>query len=176
MKKTTRNLLLFCLCAALCIGGVRLAVQKTAHYPALGEAVSIPVNELDGFTLMVEPPTWSLFKGYVIGWEITADSETVYTLTEGAASDFAHLERFVDGAWHLLVREPEPATPFDSTWEIGGSTSGFAGSLVQKYDGYGTNLEEGTYRLVLELHAAVGTADSTADSSTQYLAAEFEIS
>lgn len=32
----------------------------------LGEPVSYPVNQVDGFELTIEKPTWSPFKGYTI--------------------------------------------------------------------------------------------------------------
>ncbi len=34
----------------------------------LGEPVSYPVNQVDGFELTIEKPTWSPFKGYTIRW------------------------------------------------------------------------------------------------------------
>ena len=34
----------------------------------LGEPVSYPVNQVDGFELTIEKPTWSPFKGYTILW------------------------------------------------------------------------------------------------------------
>lgn len=45
--------------------------------------------------------------------------------------------------------------------------SALEGSVVQKYDYYGTRLEPGLYRLVLEMKAE--------DGISQYLAAEFEV-
>ena len=36
---------------------------------------------------------------------------------------------------------------------MGGDSTGLQGSIVQKYDYYGTRLEAGTYRVVLEMKA-----------------------
>ena len=36
----------------------------------LGEPVSYPVNQVDGFELTIEKPTWSPFKGYTIRWAL----------------------------------------------------------------------------------------------------------
>ena len=49
----------------------------------------------------------------------------------------------------------------------GGEGSALEGSIVQKYDYYGTRLEAGIYRLVLEMQAKDGTP--------HYLAQEFNI-
>ena len=49
----------------------------------------------------------------------------------------------------------------------GGDSTGLQGSIVQKYDYYGTRLEAGTYRVVLEMKAKDGTP--------HYLAAEFDV-
>ena len=88
----------------------------------LGEPVSYPVNQVDGFELTIEKPTWSPFKGYT----------------------FNNLE-----------------------FSLGGDSTGLQGSIVQKYDYYGTRLEAGTYRVVLEMKAKDGTP--------HYLAAEFDV-
>lgn len=50
---------------------------------------------------------------------------------------------------------------------MGGDSTGLQGSIVQKYDYYGTRLEAGTYRVVLEMKAKDGTP--------HYLAAEFDV-
>ena len=49
----------------------------------------------------------------------------------------------------------------------GGDSTGLQGSIVQKYDYYGTRLEAGTYRVVLEM--------KTKDGTPHYLAAEFDV-
>ena len=41
----------------------------------LGEPVSYPVNQVEGFELTIEKPTWSPFKGYTIRWAVTANSK-----------------------------------------------------------------------------------------------------
>ena len=53
---------------ALCVVGVWFTLKATAEYPALGEPVSYPVNQVDGFELAIEDPSWSPFKGYTIKW------------------------------------------------------------------------------------------------------------
>ena len=40
----------------LCSGGMWLTLRVTAEYPELGEAVSYPVNQMDGFTLTILVP------------------------------------------------------------------------------------------------------------------------
>ena len=48
----------------------------------LGEPVSYPVNQVDGFELTIEKPTWSPFKGYTIRWAVTANSKEIYSFGE----------------------------------------------------------------------------------------------
>ena len=58
--------------------------------------------------------------------------------------------------------------PFNNLeFSLGGDSTGLQGSIVQKYDYYGTRLEAGTYRVVLEMKAKDGTP--------HYLAAEFDV-
>lgn len=53
-------------------------------------------------------------------------------------------------------------------FSLGGNDgTGLQGSVVQKYDYYGTRLEAGTYRIVLEMKAKDGTP--------YYLAREFDV-
>ena len=72
MKKY-RGWVIALLLILLCIGGVRLVLRATAEYPALGEPVSYPVNQVEGFTLSIETPTWSPFRGYTIRWAVSAE-------------------------------------------------------------------------------------------------------
>ena len=105
MKKY-RGWVIALLLILLCIGGVRLVLRATAEYPALGEPVSYPVNQVEGFTLSIETPTWSPFRGYTIRWTVSAESEDIYTFsTENA--DFSNLERCVDGQWYRLKRSQD---------------------------------------------------------------------
>ena len=167
--KRRPQLIVLAVLLALCVGGSALYLRATAEYPTLGDPVSEPVNQIEGFDLSIEAgPTWSPFRGYTLKYGIRIDSREVYYLTTGNephSAETERLERLVDGQWHRL-RSTAP-TGFQSlTFDLGGSGStGFGGSLVQKYEGYGTRLEPGTYRLVLEL----------ADQANQphYLAAEF---
>lgn len=62
-------------------------------------------------------------------------------------------------------QENLPFNPLE--FSLGGQTSTFQGSMVQKYDHYGTRLETGNYRLVLEMRAEDGTPC--------YLAAGFDV-
>ena len=58
--------------------------------------------------------------------------------------------------------------PFNNLeFSLGGDSTGLQGSIVQKYDYYGTRLEAGTYRVVLEM--------KTKDGTPHYLAAEFDV-
>ncbi len=151
----------------ICAGGVWLTLRVTAEYPTLGEPVSYPVNQVDGFELTIEKPSWSPFRGYSIRWAVTAASKEVYTFfTDGAG--FAFLERYVDGKWYRLEYSQDNF-PFNSLeFPLGGEEgTGLQGSIVQKYAYYGTRLEAGTYRVVLEMKAKDGTS--------HYLATEFDI-
>ena len=155
---------------ALCAGVAWCALRATAKYPALGEPVCYPVNQVAGFSLAIEAPSWSPFRGYTIRWAVAADSPTAYTFSRGSedAPEFIYLERRVEGQWYRLqdARGTLPWNPVDFT--LGGSGSnGLEGSLVQKYDGYGTRLEAGTYRVTAEMRGADGAA--------HYLAAEFTV-
>ncbi len=155
---------------AICSGGVCLTLQATAEYPTLGENVSYPVNQVEGFELTIEEPSWSPFKGYSIRWSVDANSKAIYYFVEDGEppNRFEYLERCVDGQWYRLgyTQDNFPFTTIE--FALGGEeSSGLEGSIVQKYDYYGTRLEPGAYRVVLEMKAEDGTP--------HYLAAEFEI-
>lgn len=166
MKKY-RGWLILLIFVIICAGSVWLTLQVTAEYPALGEAVSYPVNQVDGFELSIEKPTWSPFKGYTIRWAITANSKEIYSLVEDGGSGFEHLERCIDGQWYRLAYSQDTFSFNDLEFSLGGDSTKLQGSIVQKYDHYGTRLEAGTYRVVLEMKATDGTV--------HYLAAEFEV-
>lgn len=165
MKRYRRWMILF-IFIVFCAGGAWLTLQVTAEYPGLGEPVSYPVNQVDGFALTIEKPSWSPWKGYTIRWTVAADSEEVYSFTTDGAG-FTYFERRLDGQWYRLKCERDAF--FNSLdFPLGGEAgTSLQGSIVQKYDGYGTRLEAGTYRLVLEMSAKDGTP--------HYLAAEFEV-
>ena len=171
MKKF-RGLLICLLILTVCAGGVWLTLHLTAEYPALGEPVSYPVNQVPGFTLTLAEPSWSPFKGYSLRYDVAAESETVYTFTSYHSAGFEHLEQQADGQWHRLTVSPPPPEEFTDFAPLefalgGGESHGLGGSLVQKYAGYGTRLCPGLYRLVLEMTAPDGTP--------HYLAAEFSV-
>jgi len=161
--------ILFLLISVLLIGAFFGYLQLTAEYPSLGEAVHYPVNQLPGFELHLENLYRSPFKGHVLRYKATADTAEVYTLRQdGVDPDFEFLDRCIDGQWYRLQPSRELAfSPLE--FALGGdAASALEGSLVQKYAYYGTHLEPGLYRLVLELWDA--------DKTPHYLAAEFEIS
>lgn len=166
--KRYRGWMILLLCVALFTGGVRLVLWATADYPTLGEPVSYPVNQVEGFELRIGEPSWSPFTGYAIQWSVSVDSEEIYTfVSEGEGPYLEYLERRVDGQWYRLARSQEnvPFNPQEFT--LGSQASTLQASMVQKYTNYGTRLEAGTYRLVLEMRAEDGTP--------RYLAAEFDI-
>lgn len=133
----------------------------------LGEPVSYPANQVDGFELTIEKPTWSPFKGYTIRWAVTANSKEIYSFGEDGSPGFEYLERHIDGQWYRLTYSQD-IFPFNNLeFSLGGDSTGLQGSIVQKYDYYGTRLEAGTYRVVLEMKAKDGTP--------HYLAAEFDV-
>lgn len=154
---------------AFCAGGVWLTLQATAEYPMLGEPVSYPVNQVQGFELTIEEPSWSPFKGYTIRYNVSADSEEVYYfIEEGEKPGFEYLEHCVDGQWYRLGYSQEHFSFNTMEFALGGENStSLGGSIVQKYAYYGTRLDPGAYRLVVEMKAENGTP--------YYLAAEFEI-
>ena len=163
--KRCRGLVVLGLLTALCAGAVWLTLRVTARYPAWGEPVTYPVNRVEGFALSIEETTWSPFRGYTLRYEIQMDSEEIYHLVEDGSA-FAYLERLADGQWYRLDCQREQAG--HSTFDLGGSGSAaFYGSVVQKYEGYGTRLEPGTYRLTMKLTDRIGGA--------HYLAAEFDV-
>ena len=133
----------------------------------LGEPVSYPVNQVDGFELTIEKPTWSPFKGYTIRWAVTANSKEIYSFGEDGSPGFEYLERHIDWQWYRLTYSQD-IFPFNNLeFSLGGDSTGLQGSIVQKYDDYGTRLEAGTYRVVLEM--------KTKDGTPHYLAAEFDV-
>lgn len=155
---------------AICAGGVWLTLQATAEYPTLGEPVSYSVNQVEGFELTIEDPSWSPFKGYSIRWNVMVDSEDIYYVIQDGEppNTFEYLERYVDGQWYRLgyLQDNVPSAMIE--FALGGEeSSGLEGSIVQKYGHYGTRLEPGTYRVVMEMKAEDGTS--------HYLAAEFEV-
>ena len=165
------GLIVLSILLALCVGGAALYLRATAEYPVLGEPVSYPVNQIEGFDLSIEAgPTWSPFRGYTLKYSVRIDSQEVYHLTTGNephCAETERLERLVDGQWCPL-RSTEPTGFQSNTFDLGGpENTGFYGSLVQKYEGYGTRLEPGTYRLVLEL--------TDHDGRSHCLAAEFPV-
>lgn len=164
--KRHRGWIISFLLIALCIGGIWLILRSTAEYPALGESVSYPVNQVEGFELTIEEPSWSPFRGYTIRWAVSASSKDIYTFS-GDGTNFEYLERCIDGQWYRLGYSQDEQYRLSNTPEfvLGGESTGLQGSVVQKYDSYGTRLEPGVYRLTLEMKAADGTP--------YYLAAEF---
>lgn len=167
--KRYRGWIVLLVFVALCAGGVWLILKTTAEYPELGEPVSYPVNQVEGFELTIEEPSWSPFKGYTIHWSVDADSEDIYYFTQdGEAPDFVFLEQCIGGQWYRLGYLEENF-PFNTVeFALGGEKStGLVGSIVQKYAYYGTRLEPGTYRVVLEMKSE--------DGAPHYLAAEFEV-
>ena len=140
-------------------------------YPDLGDPVSYPVNQVDGFALTIGEPSFSPFQGYTIAWKVTADSDDVYRFTcDGKAPNaIEFLERKVDGQWYRLTYTQKDLPYSTVELALGGEESAaLAGSIMQKYAYYGTRLEAGTYRVVLEMRASDGTP--------HYLAQEFEVS
>jgi len=167
--KRYRGWITFLILIALCAGGVWLTLRVTAEYPVLGEPVSYSVNQVPGFELTIEEPSWSPFKGYLIRWDVQADSEDIYYfIDEGQEPGFEFLERCIDGQWYRLGYSQENSSFNPIEFALGGEAgSGLGGSIRQKYAYYGTRLESGLYRVVLEMNAADGTP--------HYLAAEFEV-
>jgi len=167
MKKF-RGWLILAAFIALCGGAVWLTLRVTAEYPTLGEPVSYPVNQVEGFELTIEEPVWSPFRGYTIRWRVAADSDEVYHfIHESENPGFEFLERQIDGQWYRLGYSQEYFSINSADYELGGNTTGFEGSIVQKYAYYGTRLEPGKYRAVLEMRAE--------DQTPRYLAAEFDV-
>lgn len=165
--KRYRGWIILLIFIVICTGGVWLTLRVTAEYPALGEPVSYPVNQVDGFELTIEKPTWSPFKGYTIRWAVTANSKEIYSFGEDGSPGFEYLERHIDEQWYRLTYSQD-IFPFNNLeFSLGGDSTGLQGSIVQKYDYYGTRLEAGTYRVVLEMKAKDGTP--------HYLAAEFDV-
>lgn len=166
--KRYRGWIISFILTAICIGGIWLILGNTAEYPTIGESVSYPVNQVDGFELTIEGPSWSPFKGYTIRWAVSASSEEIYTFHNDGA-DFEYLERCIDSQWYRLGYSQDKQYSLNNTPEfaLGGESTGLKGSVVQKYAYYGTRLEPGIYRLTLEMKATDGTS--------HYLAAEFNI-
>ena len=127
-----------------------------------------PVNQLEGFALDIEEPAWSPFRGYTLRYEVTADSDDVYRFVQDPGGPgFEFLERCVDGQWYRLVPSRKSVSYAPLEFALGGEGAlGLSGSIVQKYASYGTRLEPGLYRVVLEMRGA--------DGAPRYLAAEFE--
>ena len=157
--------------AAAVIGVIGMIIwgigKATEEYPEIGEAVSYAVNDEDDITLEIQEPTWSPFRGYTIRWKVSTDSKNTYSFNEdGPGCEF--LEHYIDGHWHRLAYTQDNF-PFNSlVFTLGnGESRSLEGSLVQKYDHYGTRLEPGLYRLTLEM--------SKNNVDVRYLAQEFQV-
>ena len=155
------------ICLVLFVGVIWIVFHATAEYPVLGDPVSYPVNQLAGFELSIDEPSWKPFRGYTIRYKVQYQSEALYQLIQERGKDYCHLDKLVDGQWRRMERTEAVPDAINGTLQIGGwpSSSAFSATFTQDFDHYGTRLEPGTYRLVLEL-----TAD---DGSSHYLAAEF---
>ena len=165
LMKKIRALIIFIIVLAVLACGIKVILNATAEYPKTGEEVTYTVNDVEGFDLEIEDISWSFIKGYTIKWQVNAESKEVYYFVENGSS-FNHIERNIDGKWYKLGTDVEFLAT--NTFALGGEEGyGLGGSLVQKYDGYGTRLEKGKYRLVLEMENKKG--------NKHYLAEEFEI-
>ncbi|GFI61544.1 hypothetical protein IMSAG049_00703 [Clostridiales bacterium] len=155
--------------AALFAGVAWLTLRATSEYPTLDAPVSYRVNQVDGFELSIRKPSWSPFKGYTIHWRVSANSEEVYHfIQDGEGPGFEYLERYIDGHWYRLGYSEDTFLYTTLELALGGDEgSALEGSIVQKYSYYGTRLEPGDYRLVLEMREE--------DGSKQYLASDFEV-
>ena len=164
--KRYRGFIFAAIVLTVCAGVIYFMLRDTEEYPTLGSPVTYKVNQMDGFHLSIEAPSFSPFKGYTIRYKVDIDSNEVYYL-DNDSKQFEFLEYSFDGQWYRLDRQGEFAAY--NIWDIGGEDmSSFEGSLVQKYDGYGTRLESGLHRLTLELTDQQG--------ELHYLAAEFSVS
>ena len=91
---------------------------------------SYPVNQVDGFELTIEKPTWSPFKGYTIRWAVTANSKEIYSFGEDGSPGFEYLERHIDGQWYRLTYSQD-IFPFNNLeFSLGGDSTGLQGSIV----------------------------------------------
>ena len=159
--------------AAAVIGIIGVSIwgigKATEEYPEIGEVVSYTVNDEDDITLEIEEPTWSPFRGYTIRWQVTTseDCQNVYRFQEdGPGCDL--LELYQDGEWHRLAYTEESVPFNEMVFTVGkGEALSLQGSLVQKYDHYGTRLEPGLYRFALEMKKN--------DVDVHYLAQEFQV-
>ncbi len=157
--------------AAAVIGIIGMIIwgigKATEEYPEIGEVVSYAVNDVDDITLEIEEPTWSPFRGYTIRWKVSTDSKNTYSFNEDGPG-CAFLEHYKDGQWYRLAYTQDNL-PFNAlVFTLGnGEGRSLAGSLVQKYDYYGTRLEPGLYRLTLEM--------TKNNEDVHYLAQEFQV-
>ena len=168
--KRYRGWIVLLVFVALCASGVWLILKTTAEYPELGEPVSYHVNQVEGFELTIEEPSWSPFKGYTIRWKVTADSKEVYTFSWNPEVEpgFEYIERCIDGQWYRLGYLQDDFSFNNLEFPLGGEdNSALEGSVVQKYAYYGTRLEPGNYRVVLRMISE--------DGISHYLAAEFKV-
>lgn len=170
MKKF-RSFIILIAVILVCAGSVWLTLKASAEYPSFSDiAVTYPVNQVDGFELTIEKPSFSPFTGYTIRWKVTADSKDVYRFVQDgeAPNTFEYLEYNIGGQWHRLNYVQDNFSSTTIEFALGGEEgSGLDGSIVQKYANYGTRLTPGLYRVVLEMRAA--------DGAPHYLAAEFEV-
>ena len=82
MKKHSGWLILAAFVAVLAVGA-GLTMKLAAVYPGLGEAADYPVNDVGGFELTLEEPSFTPFAGYTVRWKVTADTGEICRFIEG---------------------------------------------------------------------------------------------
>ncbi len=164
MKKARGWCIAAVVICVICIGIWGIG-KATEEYPEIGEAVSYAVNDVDDISLEIDEPSWSPFHGYTIRWKVNTESENTYRF-DADGTGFEFLECCIDGKWYRLAYTQDNF-PYNSlSFELGKGES-LAGSVVQKFEDYGTRLEQGLYRLTLEMTGENG--------DVHYLAQEFEV-
>ena len=151
MKHWSRRTLLIVvlLAALLVVPASRCLWRHTGVYPQMGPPSQAQPVQIEGIDFAVEQPHYVLGRGYAMRWALSKRTERSYALLPQQGHCEVWLERQIEGQWYTLVQQLEPDVFPQEPTVLDRNVTGFEASFTQKYQGYGTRLEPGHYRLAL---------------------------
>ena len=154
--------LLTCLLTVLCL----TACGKTVEIST--EASGITISDCKEISFQVKSCTPG-----AVTYTVSSSKEN-FLFYEG--HQFAYVQKYIDGSWYSLVRQPQVSTA-DFRWDSI-PTEERQETISIKTE-YGGKLEKGTYRLVAPCSLSATPPDnsdlSDCSEQTVYIATEFEI-
>lgn len=154
--------LLTCLLTVLCL----TACGKTVEISTEASGITISDCEEISFQVKFCAPD-------AVTYTVCSSKEN-FLFYEG--HQFAYVQKYIDGSWYSLVRQPQVSTA-DFRWDSIPTEE--RQETISINTEYGGKLEKGTYRLVAPCSLSATPPDNSerSDSSEQtvYIATEFEI-